>query len=328
MSSFEIIGKHPTSKKTNKAEIINLVKKSLLKNYDEKTIQTNGNGLTVTGFTKGFFEHAYTNAKIEIIINENEIVYRGNGTVTPGKFPWFKILLGLIPSLQIFLVWAVSNWIEFIISKEKPRQYFKDALKSIEWLNYSQESNNLQQSSVVVQDDQEVVKEIDEKTENKSSNLKNILAGSDIEKKPSFYLDFETELLPVLEKHIKEEKVDIEISPNINKLSLHSATTICYFPDYDRVAALLVSSSKKDAFIFGIYGIYYYDDLGDDQFSGRIFYEEFFNRTFNKKGWFDIDLDKGKSISAASFSNRNAIISLLNDIQMLCQYKLGKKINY
>jgi len=132
MANFEVYGKCEIKKKSVTVdEIAQLLKASLSKYYNAGKITITPTGITLKGNLKSTWEQAITKAEAKIKINGNELTYRVDGNSSLGSWPWVRFILGfLIPP---FFIWFLWNLVEYIISRDRPKRYFEEAFKSVQF---------------------------------------------------------------------------------------------------------------------------------------------------------------------------------------------------
>ena len=134
MAAFELYGKFDIKNKNmtiNKASI--LLEESLRKHYEKVTITTTG--VNINGSFKPWYCFCKTNADVKFSIENNQLLYRADGTCKLSEFTYVWGILGILPVaiLKFFLTWFIFDLIEFFINKDKPKRVLAEALKAVEF---------------------------------------------------------------------------------------------------------------------------------------------------------------------------------------------------
>ena len=107
----------------------------LYKYFDVKKIKKvdadNLSDIKFKGNLKGFWERAITRAEITINIKDNHLKLKAEGTSSLGAWPWLWFFLGFVTVL-LFLFFLI-DLIEFLICRDRPKQYFEEIFKAIEY---------------------------------------------------------------------------------------------------------------------------------------------------------------------------------------------------
>ena len=132
MANFEVYGKCAIKKEGVTVDTVaQLLKTSLAKYYDDGKITVTPTGITVTGNLKSIWERAITKAEAKIKIEGNELTYRVDGDSSLGGWPWLWFILGFFTGF--FFIWFLFDLIEYIISRDRPKRYFEEAFKSVQF---------------------------------------------------------------------------------------------------------------------------------------------------------------------------------------------------
>jgi DNA-directed RNA polymerase subunit RPC12/RpoP len=151
------------------------------------------------------------------------------------------------------------------------------------------------------------------------------MAGMAPEQQPTARLDFESCLLPILQKY--KGKNDFYIAPDIDQEKLLNAFESCNIPDSEEVAALVdctVMGGAKNYLVIGAFGIYFHNDWsGCTPGPGKILYTDLPNGRAAKRGVFEVWVDDKRSLNVSGCSmGRKNIVSLLSDLQAACRGRL------
>lgn len=109
----------------------NRLKNSLAKHYDEDDISFTKDGLILKGNLKSPWERAITEARVTLTTEGDQLTYRVDGKSSLGCWPWLWFVLGLFTGF--FIVWFLVDLVEYLISRDRPKRYFEEALKSVEF---------------------------------------------------------------------------------------------------------------------------------------------------------------------------------------------------
>jgi hypothetical protein len=134
MATFELYGKFDIKNKNvtiNKASAV--LEASLRKHYEKVSITTTG--VNINGPFKPWYCFCKTKADVIFSIENNQLLYRVNGTCKLSELTYLWAILGIIPViiLQFFLIWFIFDIIEFIINKDKPKKVLEEAFKSVDF---------------------------------------------------------------------------------------------------------------------------------------------------------------------------------------------------
>ena len=134
MATFELYGKFDIKNKNmtiNKASI--LLEESLSKHYQKVSITTTG--VNINGPFKPWYCFCKTNADVKFSIENNQLLYRADGTCKLSEFTYVWGILGILPVaiLKFFLTWFIFDVIEFFINKDKPKRVLAEALQAVEF---------------------------------------------------------------------------------------------------------------------------------------------------------------------------------------------------
>jgi hypothetical protein len=134
MATFELYGKFDIKNKNvtiNKASTI--LEASLRKHYEKVAMTTTG--VYINGPFKPWYCFCKTKADVKFSIENNQLLYRVNGTCKLSEFTYVWGIMGLIPVviLQFFLIVFIFDVIEFIINKDKPKKVFEEAFKAVDF---------------------------------------------------------------------------------------------------------------------------------------------------------------------------------------------------
>jgi hypothetical protein len=132
MAHFELYGSCKASQPgRNLDDLKEMLKKSLSNYYNEIAITKTPEGLKVDGNLKGLFERAVTKAEVQINLQQGNMLYQVRGTASLGKWPWVWCILGFFTGFFFFLFGI--DLVEYIISRDRPRRYFEEAFKAVEF---------------------------------------------------------------------------------------------------------------------------------------------------------------------------------------------------
>lgn len=82
---------------------------------------------------KEFFDRAITNLTISTIPEKDDLVIKAEGEISMGKLPWVFLGIGFFTGIG-FALFAAS-YIEYALSKNKPKRYLEEIFNSVELLN-------------------------------------------------------------------------------------------------------------------------------------------------------------------------------------------------
>jgi hypothetical protein len=145
MASFECFGKCEIKRDSVTVEDVSkILKSSLSKHYNKNKISLNSQGLRVKGNLKSILEHAITKAYVYVKIEGKLLSVRVDGTSSLGGLPWVWFWLGLISVwlgvwlpldflAAFFFAGFVSDLVLYIICRDRPKMYFEDAFKMVEF---------------------------------------------------------------------------------------------------------------------------------------------------------------------------------------------------
>lgn len=139
MASFEVFGKFAIKKPVVTVEsAVQIIKGSLSRHYNANKIRTTSNGLTLKGNLKAFAAQAVTNAVVRVEIVGGELTYRVDGSASLGVWPWVFFGLAFVSSVLwgywgFFLIWFLCEVVSYFICRDKPKQYFEDAFKAVQF---------------------------------------------------------------------------------------------------------------------------------------------------------------------------------------------------
>ncbi len=132
MANFEVYEKCEIKKEGVTADQIGqLLKASLSKYYVEEKITITPAGITLEGNLKSIWERAITKADATIKIEGNQLTYRVDGDSSLGGWPWVWFILGFFTGF--FFIWFAWDLGEYIISRDRPKRYFEEAFKSVQF---------------------------------------------------------------------------------------------------------------------------------------------------------------------------------------------------
>ena len=132
MANFEVYGKCEVKKEDVTVDsVAQLLKTSLSKYYDEHKITVTPNGVMVKGNLKSIWERAVTKAEVRLKIEGNQLSYRVDGASSLGKWPWVWFFLGLFTGF--FFILFLWDLIEYILCRDRPRRYFEEAFKAVQF---------------------------------------------------------------------------------------------------------------------------------------------------------------------------------------------------
>lgn len=134
MATFELYGKFDIKSKNitiNKASTI--LEASLRKHYEKVAMTTTG--VYINGSFKPWYCSCKTKADVKFSIENNQLLYRVDGTCKLSEFTYVWGILGIIPVaiLTFFLTWFIFDVIEFMINKDKPKRVLEEAFKAVEF---------------------------------------------------------------------------------------------------------------------------------------------------------------------------------------------------
>ncbi|MBE1162796.1 hypothetical protein [Dyella acidiphila] len=140
MATFEVLQKC-CLKKTDVSQIVivEIIKKSLCKHYAGRHINPTSDGLIVQGDLQAFGARAITAAEVKFRIEDGELTYRVVGSVSFGKWPWAWLALFFVVNViwgyeSLFILGLFSaDAISYFLSRDKPKQYFENAFKAIQF---------------------------------------------------------------------------------------------------------------------------------------------------------------------------------------------------
>jgi hypothetical protein len=140
MAKFEVLRKCLLKNAgASQQEIVNLIQKSLSKHYANRHIKPTSDGLAVQGDLEAFAARAITYATVKVRIEDGELSYRVDGSASMGKWPWVWITLFFIVDViwgyeSLFILGLFSaDVVSYFICRDKPKQYFEDAFKAIQF---------------------------------------------------------------------------------------------------------------------------------------------------------------------------------------------------
>jgi hypothetical protein len=140
MAKFEVLQKcRLKNSGASQQEIVNLIQKSLSKHYASRHIKPTSDGLVVQGDLEAFAARAITDAIVKIRLEEGELSYRVDGSASMGRWPWVWITLFFIVDViwgyeSLFILGLFSaDVVSYFICRDKPKQYFEDAFKAIQF---------------------------------------------------------------------------------------------------------------------------------------------------------------------------------------------------
>lgn len=141
----------------------------LYKYFDVKKIEkVNADNLInikFKGNLKGFWERAITCAEITINIKDDHLKLKAEGTSCLGAWPWLWFVLGFV-TVFLFLFFLI-DLIEFLICRDRPKQYFEEIFKSIEY-----ESDTILFTEVeAIEKNKEILRKLEELAELKEKGV-------------------------------------------------------------------------------------------------------------------------------------------------------------
>jgi len=132
MANFEVYGKCEIKKEgVTVDQIAQLLKTSLSKHYNEVDVTLTPTGITLNGNLKSFWERAITKADATIKTEGNQLTYRVDGNSSLGKISWVWFILGFFTGF--FFGWFLFDLVCYIISRDRPKRYFEEAFKSVQF---------------------------------------------------------------------------------------------------------------------------------------------------------------------------------------------------
>lgn len=72
-------------------------------------------------------------------LESNELSYRVNGFSTLGKWPYIGFVIGALVNVlfgfggYFFIGWAVGTGIEYLVCRDRPKQYLEQAFKAVQF---------------------------------------------------------------------------------------------------------------------------------------------------------------------------------------------------
>lgn len=108
------------------------LKTSLSKYYKDSDIKIKDDGLSIQGNLSSFWERAVTKADIQIKLFESSVTLQAVGTTSIGTLPWIWLVLGMF-SYGFFSIWFLIDLIEYLICRDRPKKYLKDAFLGLKY---------------------------------------------------------------------------------------------------------------------------------------------------------------------------------------------------
>lgn len=143
MSKFEVYGKHDIRKDGVTVEsVAKMLADKLAKHYGSGKVVFSPTGVTIDGNLSSFsgeYEMAVTKAEAKIEINGDQLLYRVTGDTSVGKYPFILVALGMAYNFFVDkhaeFLYVIAGLIVFIfaISRDRPKQYFEDAIREIQF---------------------------------------------------------------------------------------------------------------------------------------------------------------------------------------------------
>ncbi|MBL4653986.1 MAG: SHOCT domain-containing protein [Flavobacteriales bacterium] len=136
MANFELYESFQISNKAVTVEQIALTMRgSLLNMYEFTNTELTPSGVSVKGDIKGWFSRAKTKAEAKITLQGSQALIEVKGKCSIGILPWIELVLWILlissPAGWVFFGMFVVEVLEYISSKDKPKQSFEDALKAV-----------------------------------------------------------------------------------------------------------------------------------------------------------------------------------------------------
>lgn len=97
--------------------------------FKHENIHMNSSGVFVNGNLQSFSEHAITHASVHVKIEKGYLVYRVNGSVSFGGWPWILFFLGFFTGIFMLVFFFLVFF--YFQSKSNPERYFRDVFESI-----------------------------------------------------------------------------------------------------------------------------------------------------------------------------------------------------
>ena len=98
--------------------------------YPQDIVVTEAGSIIVKGDLSGDWEGGVTTAEVSIKIADGQLTYRVDGRSALGKSTWVWFILGFVV-VFCFIGFAL-NLIEYLISKDRPKQVFEEVFQSIQ----------------------------------------------------------------------------------------------------------------------------------------------------------------------------------------------------
>jgi hypothetical protein len=146
MPSFQLLGKfdlkNNIAQKESITQVIKILENSLRKHYDDSKINKFDSYISINGPFKPWYCYSVTKANIKLTCQNNQILYRVDGTCKLSPLTYIWLILGLIPVILtqfIFLPLFIADILEFLYNKNNPQKKIEEALKAAEFelKNYS-----------------------------------------------------------------------------------------------------------------------------------------------------------------------------------------------
>jgi hypothetical protein len=140
MAKFEVSQKCLLKKpEVSQQEIVETIRKTLSKHYASRHIKPTTNGLFLQGDLQAFGARAITVADVKVRIEDGQLSYRVDGSASFGKWPWVWLALFFIVNViwgyeSLFILGLFSaDAISYFLNRDKPKQYFEEAFKAVQF---------------------------------------------------------------------------------------------------------------------------------------------------------------------------------------------------
>jgi hypothetical protein len=111
--------------------VAQLLKLQLSNYYNYGDVTVTPTGVCVNGNLKDIFETAVTDAVVDLKIDGRKLAYRVTGSASLGTTAWVCFFIGLFTG--VFLVIFFLLVVEYLICRDRPKQYFQAALDAVEF---------------------------------------------------------------------------------------------------------------------------------------------------------------------------------------------------
>jgi len=132
MANFEVYWRHEIrSGSISIQTVAQLLAESLSKYYHESDIHVTPTGIQVEGNLKSFWERAVTKAEVRLGLADGQLSCRVDGESSLGWLPWVWFFLGWFTGF--FFFWFLFDLVEYLLSQDRPKQYFEEALRAVQF---------------------------------------------------------------------------------------------------------------------------------------------------------------------------------------------------